>query len=190
MNMDNDGYWLVYSREHNRWWAPNQRGYVRLMKDAGRYDEREAKDICMSGDDDDGGPMEFMHLAPECVGKTLPAPRDKSLRDEFAMAALKGLLSRMPEQDDGGTPKYTVNGIVEKAWQAADAMLSAREQQPAEDEIKAELIAACEDMVVEFDEWDDEEEPFTSEASEARNRRVRTYRRLAAVLAKVKGGGA
>lgn len=37
---------VIWSNEHNAWWAPNSRGYVVDRKSAGRYIVEEAKKIC------------------------------------------------------------------------------------------------------------------------------------------------
>ena len=29
--------YLIWSHEHTAWWAPNAQGYVKEVKDAGRY---------------------------------------------------------------------------------------------------------------------------------------------------------
>ena len=39
-------FWLIYSREHNAFWGPAQRGYVTDIDRAGRYSHLEASDIC------------------------------------------------------------------------------------------------------------------------------------------------
>lgn len=38
--------WLVWSNEHNAWWAPEERGYTQDMDLAGRYTEERADEIC------------------------------------------------------------------------------------------------------------------------------------------------
>lgn len=37
--------WLIWSNEHGAWWGPNSNGYTRLFSKAGRYTEKQAKDI-------------------------------------------------------------------------------------------------------------------------------------------------
>lgn len=37
--------WVVWSFEHDAWWAPNERGYVQDLKNAGRYTEAKAVEI-------------------------------------------------------------------------------------------------------------------------------------------------
>lgn len=37
---------LIWSYEHNAWWAPNERGYVREIQRAGRYTPEDAARIC------------------------------------------------------------------------------------------------------------------------------------------------
>jgi hypothetical protein len=41
----NDLY-LVWSHEHGRWWGPGGCGYVTSLSAAGRYNHRQALDIC------------------------------------------------------------------------------------------------------------------------------------------------
>jgi hypothetical protein len=36
------GAYLIWSNEHNSWWAPNRRGYTRVLAKAGRYSQAEA----------------------------------------------------------------------------------------------------------------------------------------------------
>ena len=40
--------YLIYSREHNRWWAKANSGYVLDVKDAGRYSKKEADEIVLN----------------------------------------------------------------------------------------------------------------------------------------------
>lgn len=37
---------LIWSYEHNAWWAPNERGYVSDVFRAGRYTPKRAGEIC------------------------------------------------------------------------------------------------------------------------------------------------
>lgn len=46
-----DGYWLVWSNEHNAWWGPKCCGYTQEEKQAGRYSMAEAMDICEKAGD-------------------------------------------------------------------------------------------------------------------------------------------
>lgn len=39
--------WLIYSREHNAFWKPNERGYTTLVTEAGRYTGPRALRICI-----------------------------------------------------------------------------------------------------------------------------------------------
>lgn len=50
----------------------------------------------------------------------------KTLRDEFAMSALQGLL-----QDKERVKNYTIESIVKLAYEYADAMIEARKQSPS-----------------------------------------------------------
>lgn len=38
--------YLVWSNEHRRWWGPGRRGYVNELSRAGRYNYRQAIEIC------------------------------------------------------------------------------------------------------------------------------------------------
>lgn len=49
-----DVKWLIWSNEHNAWWAPNQKGYVRKKDEAGRYDFGLAVDLVMAANTSDG----------------------------------------------------------------------------------------------------------------------------------------
>jgi hypothetical protein len=40
-----DPPWVVWSFEHEAWWAPGRRGYVEELARAGRYSEPEARAI-------------------------------------------------------------------------------------------------------------------------------------------------
>ena len=46
-----DGYWLIWSNEHNAWWRPGRCGYTQDEKQAGRYSMAEAVDICSKAGD-------------------------------------------------------------------------------------------------------------------------------------------
>lgn len=37
--------WLIWSIEHDAWWAPNRHGYTRDRILAGRYSQQEARAI-------------------------------------------------------------------------------------------------------------------------------------------------
>jgi hypothetical protein len=37
--------WVIWSFEHDAWWAPGRCGYVLDLAQAGRYTEPEARDI-------------------------------------------------------------------------------------------------------------------------------------------------
>lgn len=37
-------YW-IWSNEHRAWWGHAERGYVQLLRDAGRYSQQKAEDI-------------------------------------------------------------------------------------------------------------------------------------------------
>jgi len=66
------GPWLIWSNEHNSWWAPNSHGYVSHIEHAGRYDFVEAIEICRGANQhlthpkrNSPKPQEAMLLAPE-----------------------------------------------------------------------------------------------------------------------------
>lgn len=39
------GAWVVWSYEHDAWWAPNRCGYTKSLTSAGIYTEAEAREI-------------------------------------------------------------------------------------------------------------------------------------------------
>lgn len=43
--MTDDRTFLIWSIEHDAWWAPGNRGYTRELEQAGQYSEREAREI-------------------------------------------------------------------------------------------------------------------------------------------------
>src|SRR3954468_9899002 len=45
--------WLIWSNQHGMWWAPDERGYTRVIDEAGRYSELVAARI-VSGATCDG----------------------------------------------------------------------------------------------------------------------------------------
>jgi hypothetical protein len=54
------GEYLVWSFEHNAWWAPAQNGYVLEFKEAGRYGYQEAIQIMHQANQYAAQPMEIM----------------------------------------------------------------------------------------------------------------------------------
>jgi len=40
--------YLIWSYEHNSWWASNHRGYTEKIEEAGQYSAQEAGDIVTS----------------------------------------------------------------------------------------------------------------------------------------------
>lgn len=66
------GEWLIWSNEHNAWWAPKNNGYVRSRAKAGRYSFEEASMIVEGANrhrDDDAVPNEAMILDEQVVEK-------------------------------------------------------------------------------------------------------------------------
>lgn len=72
--------WMIWSSEHNAWWACNRKGYARRVEKAGRYSFVEAvkicRDACFDGDwtKNESGlhgkpPEEVMVPAPELIGR-------------------------------------------------------------------------------------------------------------------------
>lgn len=43
-----DDRYLIWSEEHGAWWRPNESGYTRSMRRAGRYSEERARAISAS----------------------------------------------------------------------------------------------------------------------------------------------
>ena len=59
---------VIYSREHNAWWAPGRHGYRKQLEQAGTYTKAEADEICQNaGKHFDGGPNEFRMLSPNSI---------------------------------------------------------------------------------------------------------------------------
>lgn len=58
--------WLIWSNEHNAWWAPNSKGYVKFKDKAGRYDFGEALDLVMAANTHDG-----MHRSSQLPDETM-----------------------------------------------------------------------------------------------------------------------
>lgn len=54
--------WLIWSTEHNAWWAPNENGYRIHRKDAGRYDYGVAREIVKEANVGQDTPNESMVL--------------------------------------------------------------------------------------------------------------------------------
>ena len=38
-------WYVLWSIEHTAWWAPHRRGYTRDIRDAGRYERLDAREI-------------------------------------------------------------------------------------------------------------------------------------------------
>jgi hypothetical protein len=60
----NDG-WLIWSRYHNAWWRPDERGYTTDMTCAGRYERGHADRIAAVRKMNDGSPGEVVVRPPE-----------------------------------------------------------------------------------------------------------------------------
>lgn len=52
--------WLIWSIEHNAWWAPAERGYVENRDDAGVYSYERACEIVKNANRDLQRPNEAM----------------------------------------------------------------------------------------------------------------------------------
>lgn len=79
-------HWLVYSRDHNAFWGPNNGGYFVEIAKAGRYTRPQAEAICRVRKCLDGTPGEVAVVAPEAL--------DGILADN---ARLKGELATVRE---------------------------------------------------------------------------------------------
>lgn len=78
--------WLIYSREHNAWWKPNECGYTATIDEAGRYRTEDADRIVAHANkylkvSEVWGVAEFKMLAPEC----------SDVRNPTAAAAVEAL---------------------------------------------------------------------------------------------------
>lgn len=83
-----DGYWLVWSNEHNAYWRPNKCGYTQDVAQAGRYPVAEADSICQDAEPgrvhlsrDGSIPPEVMVPAPELTDWLLSDRTAKSIVD-------------------------------------------------------------------------------------------------------------
>ena len=57
--------YLIFSFEHLAYWAPNSRGYVHDVKNAGLYEKDEAEEICRQANRFTVMPNEEMRLASD-----------------------------------------------------------------------------------------------------------------------------
>jgi hypothetical protein len=59
--------YLIISFEHNAFWAPNERGYTKVIEKAGRYTKEKAEKICLGANEylEPTNPYEVAVLAPE-----------------------------------------------------------------------------------------------------------------------------
>lgn len=89
--MSNQQRWLVYSREHNAFWKPNEHGYINTVDGAGRYTHEHAEEIVTGANRycDRLSPNEVMVLAPEVNAQVtaLTTERD-ALRDTLQRIAI------------------------------------------------------------------------------------------------------
>lgn len=60
-----DGKWLIWSIEHDAWWAPKHRGYVASRDKAGRYTFEEACKIVRSANEHRGNLFPFEAMIAE-----------------------------------------------------------------------------------------------------------------------------
>lgn len=63
--MANDTKWLIWSNEHESWWAPESRGYTTSFEKAGRYNFDQAIKICR-------GANYLLNAPGEVKGKIIP----------------------------------------------------------------------------------------------------------------------
>ena len=57
--------YLVYSFEHNAWWAPYSMGYKDKVEEAGLYTREQAVRICRDANEFCDNPNEEMRLASD-----------------------------------------------------------------------------------------------------------------------------
>lgn len=63
--------WLVWSHEHNGFWAPGRWGYTRFIEQAGRFSRDEAEAICRDAQPSSWRDRDTPDLPPEIC---FPAP--------------------------------------------------------------------------------------------------------------------
>jgi hypothetical protein len=99
--------YLIYSREHNAWWRPEERGYTLEIAEAGRYTAEEVRRICFAANvrpGPDGGPNEFHVPAHEalsdafragviCGGASSESARPTKRDAEFVLSFTAALLA-------------------------------------------------------------------------------------------------
>jgi hypothetical protein len=86
--------WLIYSHEHDAWWAKHASGYTDSVAEAGRYMQRSAAEICKNAVF--GGPVSCSHgigFPPEIMIHEFAA--DKAAAIEYVTAQFIG--GRVPE---------------------------------------------------------------------------------------------
>lgn len=87
-----DAIWLVYSREHNAFWRPDQRGYTYDIAAAGRYTEADALECCQDRDPQPGKcPSEIAVVAPEAAAEIRRLRSDIAAMNDFVDRTLDGL---------------------------------------------------------------------------------------------------
>lgn len=95
--------YLIYSREHEAWWKPAERGYTTDIDQAGRYSREKAAAICEGANKHASTVQEFMHLDPDdeleieaCLRGARHAIRSLlAVRDGISDELLSGLADRI-----------------------------------------------------------------------------------------------
>lgn len=77
--------WLIWSRQHDAWWKPEERGYTSDMMCAGRYDRERADRIASVRKMHDGSPGEVVVRPPEISLVAAPNLMEK-MRGRIAAA--------------------------------------------------------------------------------------------------------
>lgn len=107
-------------------------------------------------------------------GAVEPVPSDREVAMVYNVAehAIAHIVSAHPKAG------YARSSAEWRAENAANARLLAAAQS---------LLAACEGVLREFDEWEGPPEPETCDAARARNRAVATYEAVKAAIAEATG---
>lgn len=81
--------WLIWSNEHNAWWAPNERGYTTSREKAGRYEYYKALEIVRAANIRNGDrPMETMVKCDE-ADPVVDGPTEKIPESEWNLDRFK-----------------------------------------------------------------------------------------------------